>query len=58
MSLCLNVKMDFWRRLARVSKREKIRNEVINDKMNVKNLIFDFIKTKKLQWYGNTKRMT
>ena len=44
--------MDFWRRSARVSRREKIRY-VIQDRMNVKNSIVDFIQTKKLQWYGH-----
>ena len=38
--------MDFWRRSARGSRREKIRNEIIKDRMNVKNSIVDFIKTK------------
>ena len=43
---------------SRVSRREKIINDVIKDRMNVKNSIVDFIQTKKLQWYGHTKRMT
>ena len=50
--------MDFWRHSARVSSRKKIRNEVIKDRMNVKNSIVDVILTQKLQWYGHTKRMT
>ena len=40
--------MDFWRRSARVSRSEKIRNEVIKDRVNEKNLIVDFIQTKKI----------
>ena len=42
----MTAEMDFWRRLARVSRCEKIRNEVIKDRMNVKNVIVDFIETK------------
>ena len=38
--------MNFWRRSARLSRREKIRNKVIKDKTNVKILIFDFIQNK------------
>ena len=38
-----------------VSRRDKIRIEVIKDRINVKNSIVDFIETKKLQWYVHTK---
>ena len=53
----MTAEMDFWRRSARISRREKIRNEVIKERMNVKNSIVGFIQTKKLQWYGHTKIM-
>ena len=46
----MTAEMDFWRRSARVSRvsrREKIRNEVIKDRMNVKNSIVDLIQTQK-----------
>ena len=33
----MTAEMDFWRRSARVSRRQKIRSEVIKDRMNVKN---------------------
>jgi len=48
--------MDFWRRSARISRKEKIRNTVIKQKMNVARSILDDIKTK-LQWYGHVQRM-
>ena len=46
----VTAEIDFLRCSARVSRHEKIRNEVIKDKMNVKNSIVDFIQTRKLQW--------
>ena len=51
----MTAEMDFRRHLGRVSRREKITNEVIKDRMNVKNSIVDFIQTKKFQWYGQAK---
>ena len=48
--------MDFWRRSARISRRDKIRNSVIKQKMNVQNSIIDFIKNKQVKWYGHVKR--
>lgn len=50
--------MDFWRRSAGISRREKIRNEVIRKKMDIKKSIIDFIEGKQLLWYGHTKRMS
>ena len=46
--------MDFWRRSARISRKDKIRNNIIKQKMNV---TIDDIKTKQLQWYGHVQRM-
>ena len=47
------IEMDFWRRSARISRKDKIRNTIIKQKkMNV-----DDIKTKQLQWYGHVQRM-
>ena len=50
--------MDFWRRSARISRKDKIRNTIIKkQKMNVtRSLLYD-IKTKQLQWYGHVQRM-
>jgi hypothetical protein len=40
---------------ARISRKEKIRNTVIKKKMNVTRSLLDDIKTKQLQWYGQSK---
>ena len=48
--------MDVWRRSARISRKDKIRNTVIK-KMNVTKSLLDDIKTKQLQWYGHVQRM-
>jgi len=44
--------MDSWRRSARISRKDNIRNIIIEQKMNV-----DDIKTKQLKWYGHIQRM-
>ena len=49
--------MDFWRRSGRISRKDKIRNNIIKQKMNVKRSLLDDIKTKQLQWYGHVQRM-
>jgi hypothetical protein len=49
--------MDFWRRSTRISRKDKIRNTVIKQKMNVERSPLDDIKTKQLQWYGHVQRM-
>ena len=49
--------MDFWRRSARISRRDKIRNNVIKKKMNVTRSLLEDIITKQLQWYGHVQRM-
>ena len=63
---CLKVKtvaklnsteMDFWRRLARISMKDKIRNNIIKQKMNVTRSLLEDIKTKQLKWYGHVQRM-
>jgi len=38
--------MDFWRRSARISRKDKIRNTIIKQKMNVTRSPLDDIKTK------------
>jgi hypothetical protein len=52
-----STEMDFWRRSARISRKDKIRNAIITQKMNVARSLLDNIKTKRLQWYGNVQRM-
>ncbi|XP_043498441.1 uncharacterized protein LOC122525861 [Polistes fuscatus] len=49
--------MDFWRRAAGVSRRDKIRNTRILEIMDVKHTIIDDIKTKQLRWFGHVQRM-
>jgi len=49
--------MDFWRRSARISRKDKIRNIIIKQKINVVTSLSDDIKTKQLQWYGHVQRM-
>ena len=44
--------MDFWRRSARISRKDKIKNTTIKQKMNVTRYLVDDIKTKQLQWCG------
>ena len=52
-----STEMDFWRRSARISRKDKIRNTIIKQKMNVTRSLLDDIKTKQLQWYGHVQRM-
>ena len=49
--------MDFWRRSARISRKDKIRNTIIKQKMNVTRSLLDDIKTQQLIWYGHVQRM-
>jgi hypothetical protein len=52
-----STEMDFWRRSARISTKDKIRNTIIKQKMNVARSLLDDIKTKQLQWCGHVQRM-
>ncbi|PSN48159.1 hypothetical protein C0J52_08725 [Blattella germanica] len=52
-----STEMDFWRRSARISRREKIRNTVIREKMKVKGSLTEDIKTAQLRWFGLVKWM-
>ena len=49
--------MDFWRPSARISRKDKIRNNIIKQKMNVTRSLLEDIKTKQLKWYGHIQRM-
>jgi len=51
------IEMDFWRRSAWISRKDKIRNTIIKQKMKVARSLLDDIKTKQLQWYGHVQRM-
>jgi hypothetical protein len=41
----------------RISRKDKIRNTIIKQKMNVTRSLLDNIKTKQLQWYGHVQIM-
>jgi len=41
--------MDFWLRSARIYRKDKIRNNIIKQKMNVTRSLLEYIKTKQLK---------
>jgi hypothetical protein len=49
--------MDFWRRSARKSKKEKVQNGTIRTIMEVGKNILEVIEEKRLRWFGHVKRM-
>ena len=49
--------MDFWRRSARISRKDRIGSTVIKQKMNAVRSVLDDIKTNQLQRYGHVQRM-
>ncbi|XP_030753973.1 uncharacterized protein LOC115880819 [Sitophilus oryzae] len=53
----MSIEMDFWRRSARISRLDRIRNERIREKMKVEGNIVRDIQEKQLQWYGHVQRM-
>jgi hypothetical protein len=52
-----STEMDFWRRSAGISRKDKIGNTIIKQKMNVTRSLLDDTKTKQLKWYGHVQRM-
>jgi hypothetical protein len=52
-----STEMEFWRRSVRISRKDKIRNTTIKQRMNVTRSLLDDIKTKQLQCYGHAQRM-
>jgi hypothetical protein len=52
-----STEMDFWRRSTGISRKDKIRNNIIKQKMNMTRSLLDDINTKQLQWYGHVHRM-
>jgi len=52
-----STEMDFWRRSPRISRKDKVRNTSIKQKMNIVRSLLDHIKTKQLQWYGRVQRV-
>jgi hypothetical protein len=53
----LATEMDFWRRSARKSRKEKVRNGTIREIMDVGKNILEIIEEKRLRWSGHVKRM-
>ncbi|KAJ4442503.1 hypothetical protein ANN_04090 [Periplaneta americana] len=51
--------MDYWRRSAIIVRVDKLRNDIIREKMKVKNNIVEDISTRQLGliWYGHVMRM-
>ena len=52
-----STEMDFWRCSARISRKDKIRNNIIKQKMTVTRSLLEDIKTKQLKWYGHVQQM-
>ena len=49
--------MDFWLRSTRISRKDKIGNTIIKQKMDVARSLLDDIKTKQRQWCRHVQRM-
>jgi hypothetical protein len=52
-----STEMDFWRRSARLSRKDKIRNAIIKQKIKVKSSLLDDINTKQMKWFEHVQRM-
>jgi hypothetical protein len=52
-----STEVDVWRRSARISRNDKIRNSAIKQRANVTRSLLDDIETKQLQRYGHVQRM-
>jgi hypothetical protein len=53
----LATEMDFWRRSARKSRKQKVRNVTIREVMEVRKNSLEVIEEKRLRWFGHVKRM-
>jgi hypothetical protein len=53
----LATEMDFWRRSARKSSKENVRNVTIREIMKAGKNILEVTEEKRLRWFGNVKRM-
>jgi hypothetical protein len=49
--------MDFWRRSARKSRNQKVRNVTIREVMEVRKNSLEVTEEKRLRWFGHVKRM-
>ena len=52
-----STEMIFLRRSSRLSRKDKIRNTIVKQKMNVTRSLLDDINTKQLKWYEHVQRM-
>jgi hypothetical protein len=53
----LATEMDFWRRSARKSRKEKVRNVTFREVMEVRKNILEVTEEKRLRWFGHVERM-
>jgi hypothetical protein len=53
----LATEMDFWRRSARKSRKEKVRNDTITEIIEVGKNTLEVTEEKRLRWFGHVKRM-
>jgi hypothetical protein len=53
----LATEMDLWRRSARKSRKEKVRNVTIREIMELRKNILEVTEEKQLRWFGHVKRM-
>jgi hypothetical protein len=53
----LVTEMDFWRRSARKSRKQAVRNVTTREVMEVRKNILEVIEEKRLRWFGHVKRM-
>ena len=53
----LSTEMDYWRRAARKSRMDKVRNQRIREIMKVDKNILEVIEERKLRWFGHITRM-
>jgi hypothetical protein len=53
----LATEMDFWRRSARKSRKEKVRNVTMREVMRAGKNILEVTEEKRLRWCGHVKRM-
>lgn len=51
------VEMDFWRRCLQLTRLDRVRNEVVRERMGVEETISGRIGKRRLRWYGHCRRM-
>ena len=53
----MSMEINFLRRWARYSRLEKIKNNVIREKVDIKNSVLGYMRYSQLNWYGHVQRM-